>query len=434
MKRLFDIKKYKKNVSTVCVVLFAALCGGYVLFHILGGFTDKLRITPATVASENVYEYYDAYIFRDEHIISSQKSGYRLDMCADGEMAGIGTEFARVYADARGADFSAKLEELEKTIAFCESCCVNLSSGGILDSKNTLRDGYASIAEALTSKYPSRALAYSSRILTAFGRLEVNTGRDEAVEQNIEILKGEIKALKAERDELIASLGGDYESLTATKTGYYYSGVDGYEEAMTSRGIESKTLSEFFASINSLSENFSYEGEGNAVGRMVYDSHWYAAVTVPMEIAVNYLDEEGDPKGGTYGIEFYDGEWKTLGMALERVVQSPEDTRAILLFSASEMKIGFEGGRVRRVRMHTAEYVGYRVPKQALHERGGENGVYILTYGTVEWRKVEVIYSGESYVLVAKNGGDTAESSEWLALNDSLIVEGKDLYHGKTVD
>ncbi len=434
MKRLFDIKKYKKNVSAVCVVLFAALCGGYVLFHILGGFTDKLRIAPATVATENVYEYYDAYIFRDENVINSQNSGYRLDMCADGEMAGIGTEYARVYAEQMGADFSARLEELEKTIAFCESCCVNLSSGGILDSKNTLKDGYASVADALTSKYPNRALTYSSRILQAFGRLEVNTGRDEAVEQNIEILKGEIRALKNERDELIASLGSDYESLSATKTGYYYSGVDGYEETMTSRGIENKTLSEFFASFNSLSENFSYAGEGNAVGRMVYDSHWYAAITVPMEIAVNYLDEDGDPKGGSYGIDFYDGEWKKLGMTLERVVQSPEDTRAILLFSASEMKVGFEGGRVRRVRMHTAEYVGYRVPKQALHERDGVFGVYILTYGTVEWRKVEVIYSGESYVLAAKNGGDTAESAEWLALNDSLIVEGKDLYHGKTVD
>jgi hypothetical protein len=121
-------------------------------------------------------------------------------------------------------------------------------------------------------------------------------------------------------------------------------------------------------------------------------------------------------------------------MALERVVQSPEDSRAILLFSSSEMKVGFEGGRVRRVRMHTEEYVGYRVPKEALHNSGGEFGVYILTYGTVEWRKVEVIYSGDAYVLVAKNGGDTAESAQWLALNDSLIVRGKDLYHGKTVD
>ena len=57
----------------------------------------------------------------------------------------------------------------------------------------------------------------------------------------------------------------------------------------------------------------------------------------------------------------------------------------------------------------------------------------MLTYGMVEWRKVEIIFYGDSYVLVKKDGGEDS-SVPWLALNDSLIVDGNDLYDGKTVD
>ena len=63
-----------------------------------------MKTVAATVASSVDYELYDAYIFRDENVITSQKNGYRYDILADGEMAGIGTEYARVYADGQSAD------------------------------------------------------------------------------------------------------------------------------------------------------------------------------------------------------------------------------------------------------------------------------------------------------------------------------------------
>ncbi len=434
MKLINYIKKHKKSVSAICTVLFTVLGGGYILAHLLGGFSDRLTITPATIANENTYEIYDAYIFRDEQVISSRYSGYRLDLCSDGEMAGISTEYARVYENSCDEETAKRLDELDYAIELLKNCCKELNSSGIVEAKNVLKQGYESIVELLGSGDANGALVYREPIKEALLALEINTGSGEKVAENIALIKERVDELEAEKDQIIASLGANYESLAATKTGYYYSGIDGFETVMSSADIGEKTLDGFFDSIDALSRGEKTE-VANAAGRMVYDPHWYAAVAVDMQIAVKYMDEDGSAKGGAFTVGFYDGDWNEIEMELERVVSSPEHDRAILLFSSSVMDVGFDGGRIRRVRIHTGEYEGYRVPLQALRlDKEGESGVYILTYGTVEWRKVEEIYRGETFALVAIKAAEDEDAALWLALNDSLIVEGRDLYDGKTVD
>lgn len=430
MKRLLDILKNKKSISLICTVLFTVLVGGYILAHLLGGFSEKLTITPATVASNSTYELYDAYIFRDETIITSELSGYRLDLCDDGEMAGIGTELARVFENEASDEVRESIELLDASIELIEKCCVTLGAGGISAARRVQNEGYAFITEALASRNAAAAISCKQAVTEAMYMLEINLGNEKTVSENIAHLNAAAEGLKSKRAELEDSLGASYQSLKAEKTGYYYSGADGYESIMSSNGISEMTLSEFYSAIESL--DLVGEIPENAVGRMVYDPHWYAAVPVDMGIAVKYLDEEGYPKSGPYTVDFYNGTWEETELTLERVVLSPDDSRAVLLFSSSVMDIGFGGGRERRIRLHTGEFEGYRVPQKALREQNGESGVFVLTYGTVEWRRVEVIYRADSYVLVKKDSFESDGS--WLALNDSIIVDGNDLYDGKTVD
>ncbi len=427
MKRFLNFIKNKKSVSAICMALCLVLGVIYVAAHLVGGFSAKLTIAPAIIASETEYELYDAYIFRDENVISSRYSGYRHDLLDDGEMAGIGTEFARVYENAADGEMAGELELIDKTVELLRTAGVKLGSSGIDAARRTLKDGYVAVTELLSGGDVLGASKYKGSIVNVLSMLAVNTGSRDQVEANLAGLDAEIERLESEKAARLASLGAEYESLTTDKTGYYYSGTDGFEVAMSTEGIEEKTLAQFFESIESLS--VASDTSPNEAGRMVYDPHWYAAVPVDMGIAVKYLDADGDPKYGPYSVDFYDGEWKREQLTLERVVLSPEDSRAILLFSSSVMDIGFSGGRERRIRILTDELEGLRVPTEALRESEGETGVFILTYGTVEWRRVEIIYRAENYVLVRRD----AEGA-YLALNDSMIVGGQELYDGKTVD
>ena len=429
--------KSQKKVMLACRVLLIVLGGGYIIAHLFtglfGGFGGRMKTVAATVATSVDYELYDAYIFRDENVITSQKNGYRYDILADGEMAGIGTEYARVYADGQSTDTDRKLRELDRSIALLERCAVTLTSSGILSAKDTLSNGHMSIADALSAGKIMKAMGYTVDLVEAYESLRINTGGSAAVKENLAEVNAAVEQLKSQRESLVASFGSDYDSLRAGRTGYYYSGVDGYEVFFSTDGIGDRPLSEFFESIDALS------GKPNvidgAVGRMVYNYRWYAAIPVDMAVASLYIDDEGEPVISKFQVGFYDGGWSDIEMTLERVVQSPDDSRAILLFSSGVMNVGFDGGRVRRVRIASEELTGYRVPTEAVRtNENGEVGVYVLKGGKVLWRYIEVIDDSKKDIYVlARIGGSEDGAREWLQRNDAIIVEGQGLYDGKTV-
>ena len=433
-------KKQKKQqlIMTVCRILLIVLGGGYIAAHlfggIFGGFSGRMTTVAATVASSYEYALHDAYIFRDENVITSVNSGYRYDLLGDGEMAGIGTECARVYTSAQSEETDKKLSALDRSIELFEKCAVDLNAGGFLNAQSTLSDGHMSIAHALSSGDVIGALEYVPAIAEAYETLRINTGSSATVAENLALVMSVLGELRAQRDALVASFGTEYESIKATRTGYYYSGVDGYETTMSSANIENRSLSELFAAIDSLS------GDGvmadGTMGRMVYDYHWYAAVPMDMAEAVNYIDVDGNPARSKFTVGFYDGEWSEIEMTLERVVQSPDDSRAILLFSSGTMSVGFDGGRVRRVRIVTNEVKGYRVPAKAVTlGADGAMGVYVLKGGQVVFKPVEIVDDSEkdAYYLARIIPAEEDELGRALAQNDAIIVSGQDLYDGKTV-
>ena len=68
------------------------------------------------------------------------------------------------------------------------------------------------------------------------------------------------------------------------------------------------------------------------------------------------------------------------------------------------------------------------MPQSALYTVNGVEGVYIFKDSTVYFRRVEVLYRGDGYVIAAQNddGNDA-----YLSGYDILITSGKDLYDGR---
>ena len=280
------LKSNKKSVSVLFSVCVAVLGGGYILAHLLGVFSEKLNITPATIATEELYEVADAYIFRDEHIVNTDYSGYRLDLVSDGELVGIGTEYARVYADPIDAALELELREIDRVTALYSKCLVYLAPSGVNRYQEKKSELYKSITDALSRGQLAPVTESRDDIIEIYSTLSLYLGKEDGeVKENLSKLEAKIDELKTRKNEIIGSLGKNYQSLVAEKTGYYYSGTDGREVTMSSLGIKSKSLSELIGAIESLSNEVSPTGQG----RLVYDPNWYAAVVMDMEDAVKYI-------------------------------------------------------------------------------------------------------------------------------------------------
>jgi hypothetical protein len=90
---------------------------------------------------------------------------------------------------------------------------------------------------------------------------------------------------------------------------------------------------------------------------------------------------------------------------------------------------------VASLRHETAEIViashtGLKIPSSALRVNDdGEKGVYVLSGNIAKFRKVNIVYSEDDFVLSRTEEGQEG----YVRLYDNIITEGKDLYDGKIV-
>jgi len=111
----------------------------------------------------------------------------------------------------------------------------------------------------------------------------------------------------------------------------------------------------------------------------------------------------------------------------KKIIQTSSDT-VLLSFSASEIPEGFSYMREQMVEIVRSSDSGIRLPKSALRVIDGEMGVYVLSANTVKFKRIEILYTSDSFYLV--NGIDEKDP---LGIYDKVIVKGKDLYDGKVI-
>ena len=58
----------------------------------------------------------------------------------------------------------------------------------------------------------------------------------------------------------------------------------------------------------------------------------------------------------------------------------------------------------------------------------GADGVYVFENSTVSFRRVEILYRGDGYYIVAEQG---ERGDDYLSLNDRIVTAGKNVYDGR---
>ena len=72
-------------------------------------------------------------------------------------------------------------------------------------------------------------------------------------------------------------------------------------------------------------------------------------------------------------------------------------------------------------------YSGIKVDRSSLRLVNGDLGVYIKYGDVVKFRKINIIYETEDYII----SGLTDSGDTYLSMYDEIIVTGKDLYIDK---
>ncbi len=405
-------------LSVVAVLALLALTG-YTLLQ-CGAFNSKALLSTAYASDVTLDDLLSAtgYVFRDETVITADVPSVSDSAVASGEKVAAGSLVTRLYAAVDASEAREKqeqLKEIDETIAFLTRCgdTDGLKLSDADDLRARMYEAYFEAMRASGAGNAEQAAAAAREMLVQLSRYDKLIGKATGTDEVLTSLRAERKAL----------LDGRETAYYTSEAGYFYdvSAVDGYESVFAASGLTDRSADEILKLTKA-----SPVSSPNAAGKLVKGINWYLALPVSSGTAETlkknqrYFLTLSLPDGGTAEVP----------MILEDT-KNASDGSAVLLFSCNRMSEKLIACRQVEVSLVTGSVSGYRVPNDALTERDGVTGVYILDESTVRFRRVTVLARREGFFVVAARDTSMEDYKEYLNKNDRLILDGKDLYDGK---
>lgn len=413
MTRKTFLQKYGWRFAVTLAMLGLIV---YTFAHATGFAAGSILTTPTRRITDRQITSAQAYLFRDEEILTCERIGLVDALVENGVKVGKNVSVAQVWETSLAADALAtaqlSLNRINRALRILEKSTLKPSTN-MSQAERYYTEAmalYREIGNAVKQGKMEQLSTLEEQFLIAINSYAALAGKQESTEA----LKAE---LQAEKSALLQGAVA-YEIKSERSSGIYYTvdSVDGYEHVFTVDTLQSLTPSGFDA----LCAKEIAPVDGQTVGKMVYGYEWYIALELTPSVAKSFL------AGRSYQIGFPDNDGRTMTMTLERM--STEGGRILAVFRSNEHPTGFVFYRVQSVEIIVGESEGLYVPDAALREQNGILGVYVFEESTVRFRRIDVVYRGDGYSIAALPGDSSLTE---LKENDILITSGRDLYEGK---
>ena len=414
------------SFATKCLLLAVTL-GVLAYFGIQGldYLSDPLTTTLAYNYQVEEGTDLSGYVVREERVLADDAGGLLRLQRSEGERVSAGGTVALVYADQTSLDRQQEIDELTGRIdqlQFAQEASVG-----------------SEVLLKLDTQIMRSLLAYRSEL--AAGRLD-NAEEHETELRSLvlkrdytnsdsEDLSGQIAELQGRLKELKAQAASSVRRVTAPVSGLYSAVVDGYETVLTPDALADMTPSQ----LNAVKAD---ETVASQTGKLILGDCWYYAVTMSAEQTEALRDA-----GGSMTLRFAKGVEQDQTVTLYAV--GPEEQGRVVVTFRGEYNLA----QLTLLRRQSAQLIrrtvaGIRVPNEALRaantkvdQEGNRTtaeglGVYCVVGMEARFKPVEVVYSGDGFVLVRSAAASDQESLR-LRPGDEIIISATDLYDGKVV-
>ena len=417
-----------KNSSfgTKCLLLAVTL-GVLAYFGIQGLQYLGDPLTTTLAYNYQVEEGMDlsGYVVRREQVLADETSGLLRLQRSEGEKVGAGGTVALVYADQASLDRQREIDELSgriEQLQFAQEASLGSEVSLKLDAQimRSLLDYRAELAAGRLDNAEEHETELKSLVL-----------KRDYTYSDTEDLSGQIAELQSQLKELKAQAASSVRAVKAPVSGVYSAVVDGYETVLTPGLLADMTPSR----LNAVQADETLTSQ---TGKLILGDSWYYAVTMSADQAKALRDS-----GGTMTLRFAKGVEQDQTVTLYAV--GPEEQGRVVVTFRGEYNMA----QVTLLRRQSAQLIwrtvaGIRVPNEALRaantkvdQEGNRTtveslGVYCVVGMEARFKPVEVLYSGDGFVLVRSTAASDQESLR-LRPGDEIIISAKDLYDGKVV-
>ena len=403
-------RRAAKRAAIALSVLLLILAAVYIIVQLYAILGRTYRTeTAIAYTMEDTLELPGIAMFDSAGVPGSGNLGYLVE---DGERVTEGTVLAEVYTDPAQGTRREELDRLDRQIDLLTKSENSVGSDLTLLTTQTQNALYDLLDQLDTAAYTGMRDAIDEFLL-AQNRLQVSTGQSGGFDATI-------AALQAERDAAAAALQGLAE-ITADRNGYFISTDAAQPLALSEEELKNDTPAALSARLQQPLETTGADW----AGRIVTGFSWrfYGVCTLA----------QADRFDGVTRVQIRvpGKQDEALDATVVEVLPDEESGLAKVTLECNTINANVLHFAQEEAEIVLATYEGIRVNKEALHIVDGERGVYVK-YGSLQrFRRIEIEFEDESYLLLPADGA-VGEASE-VRLYDEIIVEGPNLQDGGLV-
>ena len=342
--------------------------------QIYSALTERHDTEEAVLVTINEDIAFKGVIIRDEKVVTYDGGGVLDYTYSDGSKISVGNTIASVYSSEDAVTAKNKIKILESEIAALERA----HHSRLYSAAN-----FAKTREDM------------SLVMNIYN---IVTKTEQSYDERISQLQAKVK-------ELEEQTSGSGKTITADETGYFVSYADGYESELTMENASQLTDKDIQKVIDQPSKDAP-----NAIGKMFSDYSCRIAGIM-----------ENDKR-------ITEGAWLRMTLSTTKNIYDvkvesvkpceDDENKVVVVLSCDRLDEALVESRVQSAELIFDEYQGLKVPRSAIRFQGDQKGVYVILGKDVTFKKINVIYEGDDYVL-----SENTSNEDYLLLYDQILLE-----------
>lgn len=394
------MEKASKAAYKTFIILFAIFA--IVMFSSqIYTFTKGYHQThDASVYTVNENISFQGIVARDETVLTYDKEGTINYKIPDGSKVITSSIIAEVYNSRADVLNLNQIENINSQIAGLKRASdpgtTNYVEPQALITK--INNNYKSLANLIAKQDYSQAMNYADDMLMDMNIYSVITGKSDNFDNTISQLQGQVNYLSNSAKEPI-------DKIVSNINGYFSSNCDGYETLVNKSNILKMKKSDVESLLSTKTQ-----APKNAIGKTFDD---YACNIVGVI---------------STGVEISQGDILTLQLSNSKldykasvvsITPTENKNEYVIVLSCNVLDDALVSQRIIKTEIVFDKYEGIKVPRDAIKFHNGQKGVVTLEGEQLYFKKIEVIYEGDDFVLVSENN----DKWDYLSLYDKILLE-----------
>lgn len=421
-----------KRIGFIAIGLLLII---YIIFQLFYSkiFTVKTDIVTKTTS----YDSYETkgFVVRDETMVQNDLGGAAIFTVDDGYAIAKGEPVANIYSSTD----DVRAQEEIKSLEIQKNNLNQLKTGSSsferdLDRLNKQIYGNIDEIEAVAeggSLYNTSAKSDSLSYMLNERQLVMGKAID---------FDTKIAQIDDRINTLNSTHGAQIGTVLSPQAGYFISQPDGYENIVSYKNVKSITVDQIDAGFA------KQDIPADTIGKVATHLKWYVVCKIQAEKCSSYRLGDGVTLSLPYSTN------TDIPASVVAVNQKTGKDPAAVVFECDYMNSDMAKARNEEVRIHSNEYMGLRVSKDAIHikevtaqikdettgqyreEKRSVQGVYVLYGNQLIFKQIVPLYAYSTYVICNEMPKpDEIYTKTTVQIYDKVVVGGTNLYDGKFI-